>query len=208
MTSRQNQIGLNSSAVTLGVLSARQKSTFAWPEGLVQFAVCAHRGPSGALRSSSALRRSSQRHHRQLLASGVKADVQRDLRAALPFHAGLRLGARRAARPFRARFQPRLAVGGLTPMVDLVGSLAAERRVWPVSIEPADVGIQGALELLPPSRHNQSRQELLLQRADQSLHQRDALSRERENFSILLANSRKVRGGFLSSGRPKGTRTP
>jgi hypothetical protein len=35
MTSRQSQIGLNSSAATLGAPHAQHKITFAWPEGLV-----------------------------------------------------------------------------------------------------------------------------------------------------------------------------
>jgi hypothetical protein len=71
-----------------------------------------------------------------LLLAGVKADVQREARAALSFHAGLGRGAGRAAGPVGTGFETRLSVGGLPAVIDLIRRLTAQDGVGTVAVEP------------------------------------------------------------------------
>jgi len=95
----------------------------------------AHGERGAAAEGTLALCDLSQLDDRKLLGAGMDADVQRDLHAALSFHAGLRLGAGRAARQFRAWLQPRPGPGqsraGLPPV--RTWSSHAARKAWTCS---------------------------------------------------------------------------
>src|SRR5437870_2038874 len=100
---------------------------------------------------------------------------QDEFSAGLPLDEGLRLSARRAARPRRSRLEARGATGWPAPEVDFVGSGTLERRMWPMLVVPCDEGVKLALQRVTQHWHNrQYPSAAILQGPDEAFDYRDA----------------------------------
>jgi hypothetical protein len=133
----------------------------------------AHGDPRGISRDF-VLRRLAQSHDGELLAPRVEADVQIEPLAALSLHASLRFVTGRTTGESRTGLQSRLAIGGFSPMVSLVGSHPTEGRMRPMAVVLGNDALEVSLELAPQPRHDQAGDEFLLERADQPLDEGNA----------------------------------
>ncbi len=68
----------------------------------------------------------------------MKADDHLKPLAGFPGNEGLGFGAGRTTSPTLARFDPWSAIGGIAIVIDLLGRLAAERRMRAILVVPVD----------------------------------------------------------------------
>ncbi len=92
------------------------------------------------------LRRTLQRHNRQMFASFDEVDLERELISRLTGNRRLWFRAARLPRPSRSWLASWFKIGGWKRVMDLVGSATIERGVWSVFVIPVDEQFELILE--------------------------------------------------------------
>ena len=90
------------------------------------------------LRGRAASCGANETYERQVFSAVKKGDLQVKPRAGTSPHQSPRPRARRAARPFRARFEVRLSVRRERAVVHFVRRPAAKPSMWPMGVVPVD----------------------------------------------------------------------
>ena len=125
-------------------------------------------------RQGECLRRASEAHDRQVLSTGVIADLQCQPSAWPTACQRPRLCARRAARPARPRLVARPPMSWKASLINFVRRSAAERRVRPVFVVPIGKQHQFTAKALPAHGHKQAPRAIVLECPDQPFDHRDA----------------------------------
>ena len=104
-----------------------------------------------------------------MLATGMETDFKRQLRTGAATYKCPRFGTRRTTRPAGTRLESWATIGGISPIIDFVGRLAAEPRVRACFIIPFRDSREFAEKRFASIRHEQQACKQALDRQNGSL---------------------------------------